>query len=217
MDVSFQDRVDAGRQLASVLVSDYAGRDDTLVLGLPRGGVPVAFEVAAALDAPLDVLIVRKLGVPMNKEYAMGAIATGGVTVLSHDVVDALGVSKEAIATVRHAEGEELMRREALYRGNRPPPTVGGRTVIVVDDGLATGSTMHAAILALRQQEPAAIVAAVPVASSQACALIGHEADRVVCLATPLMFRAVGVWYDSFPQTSDAEVRELLGRGYGHV
>ncbi len=212
MNALFTDRADAGRQLADALLQDYGRHGNLLVLGLPRGGVPVAYEVAARLHAPLDVLVVRKLGAPMNREYAMGAIAPGGITILKQDVVRALNIRQEAIAQVIEIESAELDRRVDAYRGDRPPPVVADRTIIVVDDGLATGSTMQAAIMAIRQQDPALIVAAVPVASSEAHQLIRREADRIVCLATPAIFRAVGLWYVSFPQTSDAQVTELLAR-----
>src|SRR5690554_6035374 len=206
MNASFTDRVDAGRQLADALLQDYGRHGNLLVLGLPRGGVPVAYEVAARLHAPLDVLVVRKLGVPMNREYAMGAIAPGGITILNQDVVRALNIRQEAITQVIEAESAELDRRVTAYRDDRPPPAIAGKTIIIVDDGLATGSTMQAAIRAIRQQAAALIVVAAPVASSEAHQIISREADRVVCLLTPAIFRAVGLWYVNFPQTSDAQV-----------
>ncbi len=207
----FQDRADAGRQLAAALRA-YANRPDTLVLALPRGGVPVGFQVAEALKAPLDVFLVRKLGVPGHEEYAMGAIASGGVRVINREVVDALGIPNSVIDAVAAHEQRELERQERLFRGDRPPPVVRGRTVILVDDGLATGATMKAAVQALRQQGPSRIVVAVPVASVEACDEFRSEADEIVCLRTPEPFYAVGLWYEDFSQTTDEEVRELLAR-----
>jgi predicted phosphoribosyltransferase len=183
-----------------------------VVLALPRGGVPVAFEVARALHAPLDVFLVRKLGVPGHEELAMGALATGGVRVLNDDVVHALDIPEEAIAAVAAEEGQELARRERLYRGNRSAPAVRGRTVILVDDGLATGSSMRAAVAALRRQGPARLVVAVPVGAPETCAEFQDVADEVVCARTPEPFYAVGLWYDDFTQTTDEEVRDLLER-----
>jgi len=209
MAARFQDRRDAGRLLAADL-ADYATRPDVRVLALPRGGVPVAFEVARELDAPLDVFVVRKLGVPWHEEYAMGAIASGGVVLLNEEVVRAAGVSDADVARVLQAEREELERRERRYRGNRPPPDVAGNTVILVDDGLATGSTMLAAVAALRQEHPARIVVAVPVAAPETCDALRKVADEVVCSTTPEPFLAVGLWYADFSQTSDEEVHELL-------
>ncbi|TMG89298.1 MAG: phosphoribosyltransferase [Betaproteobacteria bacterium] len=207
----FADRRDAGRVLAGLLTK-YANRDDVLVLALPRGGVPVAFEVAHALRAPLDVFIVRKLGVPGQDELAMGAIATGGVRVLNEDVVRALGLSAKVIDAVAAREEKELERREHIYRGARTPPEVRERTVILVDDGLATGSTMRAAVAALRKQRPARIVVAVPVAAPETCEEFKTEVDETVCAATPRMFNGVGRWYEDFSQTSDGEVHELLAQ-----
>jgi putative phosphoribosyl transferase len=207
----FRDRADAGRQLGSRLEA-YAGRPDVLVLALPRGGVPVAYEVARALHAPLDVFLVRKLGLPGHQELAMGAIATGGVRVLNEDVVRALDIPDDVIETVAAEEREELERRERIYRGDRPAPDVRGRTVILVDDGLATGSTMRAAVAALRQQQPARIIVAVPVGAAETCAELNGEADEAVCLRTPEPFYAVGLWYEDFSQTTDEEVRDLLRR-----
>jgi predicted phosphoribosyltransferase len=207
----FADRREAGRILAS-LVMKYADRDDVLVLALPRGGVPVGFEVAQALRAPLDVFIVRKLGVPGHDELAMGAIATGGVRVLNDDVVISLELEPKVIDAVAAKEGKELARRERLYRGARPSPDVHGRTVILVDDGLATGSTMRAAVAALRKQGPARIVVAVPVAAPETCEEFKTEVDEVVCAATPRMFNGVGRWYGDFSQTTDEEVHELLAQ-----
>ena len=207
----FANRREAGRILASLLMK-YADRDDVLVLALPRGGVPVGFEVAQALRAPLDVFIVRKLGVPGHDELAMGAIATGGVRVLNDDVVISLELEPEVIDAVAAREEKELARRERLYRGARPAPDVQGRTVILVDDGLATGSTMRAAVAALRKQRPARIVVAVPVAAPETCEEFTTEVDEVVCAATPRMFNGVGRWYEDFSQTTDEEVHELLAQ-----
>jgi predicted phosphoribosyltransferase len=207
----FRDRQDAGRLLAEKLTA-YAHRPDVLVLALPRGGVPVAYEVARALGAPLDVFVVRKLGVPGHEELAMGAVATGGVRVLNEDVVRGLRIPDRMIDAVTALEQQELARRERLYRGDRTPPDVRGRTVILVDDGLATGATMHAAIAALRQQEPARIVVAVPTAAPETCNVLRAEVDDVVCAITPEPFHAVGLWYEDFSQTTDEEVRELLAR-----
>ena len=207
----FADRRDAGRVLAGLLTK-YANRDDVLVLALPRGGVPVAFEVAHALRAPLDVFIVRKLGVPGHEELAMGAIATGGVRVLNEDVVGALSLSTTVSDAVAAREEKELERRERIYRGARTPPDVRERTVILVDDGLATGSTMRAAVAALRKQRPARIVVAVPVAAAETCEEFKTEVDETVCAATPRMFNGVGRWYEDFSQTSDDEVHELLAQ-----
>ena len=211
MDARFQDRRDAGQRLAAELTA-YAGRDDVLVLALPRGGVPVAFEVARALGAPLDVFVVRKLGVPGHEELAMGAIASGGVRVLNRQVISQLAIPIEVVEQVTAGELDELRRRERLYRGNRPPADVHGRAVILIDDGLATGSTMHAAVAALRQQNPARLVVAVPVAARETCDEFRDEVDEVVCAITPEPFHAVGLWYEDFSQTTDEEVRELLQR-----
>ena len=207
----FADRREAGRFLASKLM-DYADRPDVLVLALPRGGVPVANEVARALHAPLDVFLVRKLGLPGREELAMGAIASGGVLVLNEDVVHALRIPQDVLESVIVAEQEELGRRERIYRGDRPPPDVRGRTVILVDDGLATGSTMRAAVAALRRQGPARIVVAVPIGAPETCAEFEREADDVVCAVTPQPFSAVGLWYGDFSQTTDEEVHDLLER-----
>jgi predicted phosphoribosyltransferase len=207
----YRDRYDAGRILASRLTA-YADRADVLVLALPRGGVPVAHEIAQALHAPLDVFLVRKLGLPGHEELAMGAIASGGVRVLNDDVVCILQVPDDVIETVAAAEQQELERRERLYRGERPPLNVRGKTVILVDDGLATGASMRAAVAALRQMGPARIVVAVPVGSVETCAEMHDLADEVICGYTPEPFRAVGLWYEDFSQTTDAEVRELLNR-----
>lgn len=205
----FRDRADAGRRLLSRLEA-YRGRPDVLVLGLPRGGIPVAYEVARGLDAPLDLFLVRKLGVPGQEELAMGAIASGGVRVVNRDVVEALGIPPYVLDQVAAEEARELERRERSYRGDRPEPRLAGRTVILVDDGLATGSTMRAAVAALRQQGPARIVVAVPVAAPSTCEELRREVGEVVCYATPEPFMAVGRFYDDFSQTTDDEVRELL-------
>ncbi|MDQ3641360.1 MAG: phosphoribosyltransferase [Actinomycetota bacterium] len=205
----FKDRAEAGRVLARAL-GHLAGRDDVVVLALPRGGVPVAHEVARALGAPLDVFLARKLGVPGHRELAMGAVASGGVRVLHQAVIDALSISPEAIEEVAAREGAELARREQAYRSGRPPLEVAGRTVVVVDDGLATGATMRAAVTALRAQLAGRIVVAVPVGPPETCAEMAAEADEVVCVRTPRWFQAVGQWYDDFSQTTDDEIRALL-------
>lgn len=207
----FHDRADAGRLLGERLQA-YARRPDVLVLALPRGGVPVAFEVACLLEAPLDVFVVRKLGVPGQEELAMGAIASGGVRVLNEEVVGALGFTEREIADIETLEREELERREREYRGDRPPLDVRGRVAIVVDDGLATGATMRAAVAALRHASPARIVVAVPVADPSACAALQDHADEVICAITPEPLMSVGLWYEDFSQTSDEEVRALLDR-----
>jgi putative phosphoribosyl transferase len=207
----FRDRRDAGRQLAHEL-RGYAGRPDVLVLALPRGGVPVAFEVAQALGAPLDVFIVRKLGMPRYQELAIGAIASGGVRVLNQELIRMAGVSEVEIEEVTAAEQRELARRLHRYRGDRPLPDVVGRTVILIDDGLATGSTMQAAVTALRQERPAAIVVAVPTAPLETCDAFRGLVEDVVCAVTPEPFYGVGLWYQDFSQTTDEEVHELLER-----
>lgn len=207
----FVDRAAAGRTLAAALVA-YRDRPEVIVLGLPRGGVPVAFETASALRAPLDVFMVRKVGVPGHEELAMGAIASGGAQVRNEVVVQELGISAEQFAQAAAREQVELARREARYRDGRPAPPLHGRTVILIDDGLATGSTMRAAVLAVRQEQPARIVVAVPVAPADTCAALRMVADEVVCLRTPAEFIAVGFWYDDFSQTTDEEVRDLLAR-----
>jgi predicted phosphoribosyltransferase len=207
----FQDRSDAGRQLAARL-THYAGRGDVLVLALPRGGVPVGYEVAESLGAPLDVFLVRKLGTPGHEELAMGAIASGGVRVLNDQVVRMLRPSEEVIARVEAEERRELERREREYRGGRPPLDVRGKTVILVDDGLATGSTMRAAVSALRRLGPNRIVVAVPVGAAETCEEFEGEADEAICAREPDPFYAVGAWYDDFSQTTDDEVKALLGR-----
>jgi predicted phosphoribosyltransferase len=204
----FRDRRDAGRQLASKLA--FYSEPNSVVLALPRGGVPVGYEVARALEAPLDIFLVRKLGVPGHEELAMGAVASGGVSVLNKDVVDALGIPQSIIEKVAAREIEELNRRERLYRGGRPAPDIQGRTVIAVDDGLATGATMRAAIQALRLPQPARVVVAVPIASPEICEALRSEADDVVCAMTAEPFVAVGNWYEDFTQTTDDEVQRLL-------
>jgi predicted phosphoribosyltransferase len=205
----FRNRTEAGRALARVL-SRYAGRDDVVVLALPRGGVPVAYEVAKELGAPLDVFLVRKLGVPGHEVLALGAIASGGVLVLDDGVVRWLGISEDQIQKTLARELDELRRREAAYREGRPLPDLKGKTVILVDDGLATGASMQAAARAVRRHDPARIVVAVPVASRATCDQFREEVDEVVCAVTPAPFYAVGNWYEDFSQTSDEEVRELL-------
>jgi predicted phosphoribosyltransferase len=210
MTLPFPNRRMAGQALGRLL-PDLRDRGDVLVLGLPRGGVPVAYEVALALGAPLDVMVVRKLGVPGREELAMGAIATGGVRVLHEDVIREGQIDDGTIETVTARELEELARRERLYRGDAPAPVVQGRTVLLVDDGLATGSTMRAAIAAMRQQDPAAVVVAVPVGDARTCQSLMGVADRVVCAAMPEPFSALGYWYEDFRATPDEEVRELLG------
>jgi predicted phosphoribosyltransferase len=212
-ELPFRDRDDAGRKLGRALAATLGRPDDLLVLGLPRGGVPVAARVAEALGAPLDVFIVRKLGVPGHEELAMGAIATGGVRVINRDVLDSLPVPQKTIDAVAAREQRELERREREYRGARPPLDVRGKTVIVVDDGLATGSTMRAAVSALRKMDPKAVIVAVPVAARSTCDHFRREGeiDDIVCLFTPEPFEAVGLWYEDFAQTTDAEVHELLG------
>jgi putative phosphoribosyl transferase len=205
----FRNRTEAGRLLADLL-QDYGRRDDVIVLALPRGGVPVGVEVAKALDAPLDVFVVRKLGAPGHEELAMGAIASGGLLVLDQRVIDGLGIGEEQIERAADAELRELARREAAYRGDRGPPEVEGKTVILVDDGLATGATMRAAALAVQQWKPAKTVVAVPVAAGETCDHFRDVVDEIVCGVLPRPFHAVGLWYDDFSQTSDEEVRELL-------
>ncbi|HEX7288438.1 MAG TPA: phosphoribosyltransferase [Candidatus Angelobacter sp.] len=207
----FHDRVDAGRQLAKKL-AHYANRDDVLVLGVPRGGIPVAFEVAQALRAPLDLLLVRKLGTPGQRELAMGAIASGGVRILNHDLISSLGITQEQLAESIRDQETELQRREQLYRGVRSGIPVKGKIVILVDDGIATGASMLAAIDALRTLQPKKIVVAVPVAPAQAYTQITAVADELVCASTPNGFFAIGQFYEEFQQTEDAEVHALLSR-----
>jgi predicted phosphoribosyltransferase len=208
-ELRFHDRTEAGRWLAQKLRA-YASRHDVIVLGLPRGGVPVASQIAAFLRAPLDILLVRKLGFPGHEELAMGAIASGGVRVFNDDVLDQLTDRAAALHSAIARESAEIERRERLYRGTRPPLDLRGRTVILVDDGLATGATMRAAVAAVRQLHAARIVVAVPVGSPEAHAELAHEAHEVICGMTPESFRAVGQYYDDFSQTTDDEVRDLL-------
>jgi predicted phosphoribosyltransferase len=207
----FQDRAEAGKLLAGQL-QDHAGRDDVIVLALPRGGVPVAFEVARALRAPLDVFVVRKLGMPGHEEYAIGALASGGVRLINDHAVALHGLSQRDIDRITAAEQSELERRERSYRGERPFPDLRGKTVILVDDGLATGSTMRAAVEALRIEGPNRIIVAVPVSAADTCHAFRDIADDVVCVMTPEPFYAVGLWYEDFSQTTDEEVHDLLGR-----
>jgi putative phosphoribosyl transferase len=207
----FRDRKEAGRFLGELL-QDYAGRDDVIVLALPRGGVPVGYEVANALDAPLDVFVVRKLGVPGHDELAMGALASGNLAVLNQSAIEALGISDGQIRQVANEEYRELQRREQAYRDGREPPDLAGKTVILVDDGLATGSSMRAAALAVRERKPAKVVVAVPVAASETCDEFRDVVDEIICGIQPRPFQAVGTWYEDFSQTSDEEVRELLER-----
>ncbi len=213
-DSAFADRRDAGRQLAKAL-AHHTGEEGLLVLALPRGGVPVGYEVARALGADLDILLVRKLGTPGQPELAMGAIASGGIEVINPRIVQALGISERQIQEVAREEYAELQRREAAYRGDRPFPEIAGRTVILVDDGLATGASMKAAIQALKTLEPGRIVVAVPVAPPDTLSSLESEVDEVVALMAPPAFAAVGQWYIDFGQTSDAEVRELLQKAWG--
>ena len=207
----FKDRSDAGRKLAASL-SHYANRNDVLVLALPRGGVPVAYEVAKKLNAPLAVFLVRKLGVPGHEELAMGAIASGGVRVINEELVDYLGIPDEVIDAIAAVEQRELERRELAYRDSRTRPNVKDRVAILIDDGLATGSTMRAAARSLRLQKPQRIVVAVPVSSPETCDEVRSEVDEIVCAFTPANLQGVGLWYEDFSQTSDEEVRELLKR-----
>ena len=213
MERAFPNRVEAGSQLAQKL-EKYAGRDDVIVLGLPRGGVPVAYEVAKHLRVPLDVFIVRKLGVPGFEELAAGAIASGGVRVLNEDVMRAIPDADQTIEAVAARETAELKRREQIYRQDRPDPELRDRIVILVDDGLATGATMRAAVKALRQQEVAKIVVAVPVGPPETCREIQEHADETICLRAPAFFQAVGQYYEDFSQTTDEDVRELLSRSH---
>lgn len=207
----FRNRTEAGKLLAAQLTK-YAHRPDVLVLGLPRGGVPVAFEVAKALDAPLDVCLVRKLGVPGHKELAMGALAMGGVRFINENVVDWLHISPDTIDQVAAIEQRELERRNFAYRRNRPAPIVKNHTIILVDDGIATGATIRAAIATLKKQQPRELVVAVPVAGVSTCEELQAEVDQVICVMMPENLYAIGLWYEDFQQTTDAEVCELLKR-----
>lgn len=208
----FHDRTEAGRSLGAELKRKYDGRPDALVLALLRGGVPIGYEVARALGAPLDVFVVRKLGVPGHEELAMGAIASGGVRVLNEEVLRYAAISRQAIDAVAAREQKELERRERSYRGSKPPLSISGKTIFVVDDGLATGSTMRAAVRALRQMDAKEVIVAVPVAAAETCEEFRGEVDAIVCLRTPAMFQAVGLWYEDFSQTTDEEVHALLER-----
>jgi putative phosphoribosyl transferase len=212
----FRNRTEAGRLLGDLL-RDYAGRDDVIVLALPRGGVPVGYEVTRALDAPLDVFVVRKLGVPGHEELAMGAIASGGLLVLDQRAIEGLGITEPEIDRAAEAEQHELARREAAYRDERDPPDVEGKIVILVDDGLATGATMRAAAMAVRRRNPAKIVVAVPVAAAETCDQFSDVVDEIVCGVLPRPFHAVGLWYDDFTQTSDEEVTQLLSQAAERV
>jgi putative phosphoribosyl transferase len=212
----FRDRFDAGRQLAAAL-QHYATCPNLLILALPRGGVPVGYEIARSLNAPLDLMLVRKLGVPGHEELAMGAIAAGGIRIVSDDIVAAFAIPDRVIATVAANEEEELDRRGRTYRDQQPPPLIRGRTIILVDDGLATGSTMRAAAAALRSQRPERLVGAVPVAPPASCAELSREMDEVYCLLTPDPFFSVGSWYQDFSQIDDEEVRSLLEASRRHL
>jgi putative phosphoribosyl transferase len=207
--IIFRDRRDAGRKLAQELIH-YSGRSDVTIFALPRGGVPVAYEVALAINAPMDIFIVRKLGLPGREELAIGAIASGGIRVLNNDIVRILNVPEEVINFVVQRERQELKRRERMYRGDRPMPNVHDRTVILIDDGLATGATMRAAVTGLRAQNPARIVVAVPTAAREVCEAFQFEVDEMICAMTPEPFQGVGKWYEEFPQMNDEEVRNLL-------
>lgn len=209
----FQNRAEAGQQLASRLVK-YANREDVVVLGVPRGGVPIAFEVATALNLPLDIFVLRKLGVPGHEEFAFGAIGSGGVRVLDRQIVESVGLSDMVIELVTRAERAELARREQIYRGGRPPLDVRGKTVILVDDGIATGASLRAGVHAIRQMKPAAIVIAAPVAPRSTVHRLRHEVDDVVCVETPERFYGVGQFYHDFSQVSDEEVNALLDSAY---
>jgi putative phosphoribosyl transferase len=215
MKTRFRDRAEAGQLLAEQLKPTYGNRSDVLVLGLPRGGLPVAFEVAQALNAPLDVCLVRKLGVPGHKELAMGAIADHDVMVLNSETVQLLGISQRAIERVAASERVELERRDRAYRGDRPAPSLKNRTIILIDDGVATGSTLKAALSVIKQQQPKGLVIAVPVASPKICRELETKVDELVCLLTPESLQAISLWYENFSQTTDEEVRRFLERA-GH-
>lgn len=214
MRTRFRDRTEAGQQLATRLKAGYSNRANTLVLGLPRGGVPVAYEVARALNLPLDICLVRKLGAPGHRELAMGAIASGGVRVLNYDVLSWLNISEKTVEHVADRELRELQRRDRVYRGDRPQPVIQGQTILLIDDGIATGSTMRAAIAILKTQQPQQIVVAIPVAPLGICQALKTEVDHVICLATPEPFYAIGLWYENFAQTTDDEVCKLLAQQY---
>jgi putative phosphoribosyl transferase len=217
MPERYVDRSDAGHHLARALASRQGGRSDIIVLGLPRGGVPVAFEIASALDAPLDVFVVRKIGLPGHEEFGIGAIASGGVRVVDHHVLRAYGVDDATLERITERERLELQRRERRYRDDRPFPDLRGRTVVLVDDGLATGSTMRAAVAALREEAPREIIVAVPVGAAETCTALAEEVDDLVCLRTPEPFYAVGLWYENFDQTTDEEVHDLLERAANRI
>ncbi|KTD40266.1 phosphoribosyltransferase [Legionella parisiensis] len=207
--MNYDDRYQAGRVLVDSL-KNYAKRTDVIVLALPRGGVPVAYEIAHKLSLPLDIFIVRKLGVPGHEELAMGAIASGGITVLNEEIVNLLHISTEAINNIQKSEQEELLRRERVYRGTKPSPELLGKTIILVDDGIATGYTMRAAIAALKQKKPAKLIVAIPVAARSTCEEIAPLVDEIICPMRPVNFYAVGLWYNDFSQTTDEEVVHLL-------
>ncbi len=209
MAMNYDDRYQAGRVLVGLL-KNYAKRTDVIVLALPRGGVPVGYEIAQKLSLPLDIFIVRKLGVPGHEELAMGAIASGGITVLNEEIVNLLHISTEAIDTIQKSEQEELLRREQVYRGKKPFPELSGKTIILVDDGIATGYTMRAAIAALKQKKPAKLIVAIPVAARSTCDEIAPLVDEIICPMRPVNFYAVGLWYNDFSQTTDEEVMQLL-------
>lgn len=213
MSSIYRDRSEAGQRLATLLTK-YEHLPDLLVLALPRGGVPVAYEIAHSLHAPLDVFLVRKLGVPGQEELAMGAIASGGIRIINDDVVEHLHIPRHAIEKATEDEKRELQRRERLYRDDMPPPSILGHTILLVDDGLATGASMRAAVQALKQQRPAHLAVAVPVAAATTCYLLQTEVDRLICAQTPDPFYGVGYWYQNFAQTSDQEVRDLLTRNH---
>jgi putative phosphoribosyl transferase len=214
-DIIFRDRIDAGRQLAERL-QPYANRPDVLVLGLPRGGVPVAYEVAKSLNAPLDICLVRKLGVPGHTELALGAIASGGVRVFNYGVIQRFQISIPTIAAIAAQEQRELQRRDRAYRGDRPLPQIRDRTVILVDDGIATGATMRAAIGVIAAQQPAKLIVAAPVAAPSICDVLGREVDEVMCVMVPAELSAIGYWYEDFSPTTDADVRLLLATPEEH-
>ncbi|MBK8026961.1 MAG: phosphoribosyltransferase [Chloroflexi bacterium] len=209
-----QDRTEGGKLLAEHLAG-YRNQRDVLILALPRGGVPVAWEVTQHLHAPLDIFLVRKLGAPGHGELAIGAVATGGVRVLNNWLISMLGVTDAELEAITDRELAELERRQRLYRGDRPLPEIGGRTILLIDDGLATGATMRAAVLAIQQKEPARLVVGVPIASSESCDAFRDEVDQVICAVTPEPFHAVGLWYRNFEQVSDEEVQDLLARSRG--